>query len=56
MRGERETALNPRSKLQSDTVPGTPSSASAAVRQTALHFQRMHSNESDKEKDGKQSD
>lgn len=56
MRGEREAALNPRSKLQSDTVPGTPSSASAAVRQTALHFQRMHSNESDKEKDGKQSD
>lgn len=55
MRGERETIMAYRAALRGDATPNTPGTAS--VRQNPLTYQRMHSNDSDKEKDsGRASD
>ena len=58
MRGERDAVLSAyRAALRGDATPNTPSTASSSVRQNPLTYQRMHSNESDKEKDsGRASD
>lgn len=58
MRGERDTVLSAyRAALRGDATPNTPSTASSSVRQNPLTYQRMHSNDSDKEKDsGRASD
>lgn len=58
MRGERDTIMATyRSALRGDATPNTPSTASSSVRQNPLTYQRMHSNDSDKEKDnGRSSD
>lgn len=46
-----------RAALRGDATPNTPSTASSCVRQNPLTYQRMHSNDSDKEKDsGRASD
>lgn len=52
MRGEREQMLNAgyRPGLRGDATPSTPSTASTTVRQNPLMYQRMHSSDSDKEK------
>lgn len=58
MRGERDTIMSAyRAALRGDATPNTPSTASSSVRQNPLTYQRMHSNDSDKEKDsGRASD
>lgn len=58
MRGERDTVMAAyRAALRGDATPNTPSTASSSVRQNPLTYQRMHSNDSDKEKDsGRASD
>lgn len=58
MRGERDTIMAAyRAALRGDATPNTPSTASSSVRQNPLTYQRMHSNDSDKEKDsGRASD
>lgn len=52
MRGEREHLLNTgyRPGIRGDATPSTPSTASTTVRQNPLMYQRMHSSDSDKEK------
>lgn len=57
MRGERDQIMNIgyRTGLRGDVTPNTPSTASTTVRQNPLLYQRMHSNDSDKE-NGKISD
>lgn len=57
MRGERDTIMAAyRAALRGDATPNTPSTASS-TRQNPLTYQRMHSNDSDKEKDsGRASD
>lgn len=46
-----------RPNVRNDGTPNTPSTASSCVRQNPLNYQRMHSNDSDKEKDsGRASD
>lgn len=57
MRGERENMLSFfRAAIRGDATPNTPSTT-ASSRQNPLNYQRMHSNESDKEKDsGRTSD
>lgn len=58
MRGEREAVqAGLRGGMRGDATPNTPSTASSSVRQNPLAYQRMHSNDSDKEKDsGRASD
>lgn len=58
MRGERDTILaGIRAGIRGDATPNTPSTASSNVKQNPLSYQRMHSNDSDKEKDsGRASD
>ncbi|XP_055324987.1 NAD(+) hydrolase sarm1 isoform X2 [Sitodiplosis mosellana] len=57
MRGERDNIMAAyRAALRGDATPNTPSTASSS-RQNPLTYQRMHSNDSDKEKDsGRASD
>lgn len=57
MRGERDTIMAAyRAAIRGDATPNTPSTASSS-RQNPLTYQRMHSNDSDKEKDsGRASD
>lgn len=54
MRGERDPSIlsNYRPGLRTDGTPSTPSTASTTVRQNPLLYQRMHSNESDKDGSG----
>lgn len=47
MRGERDQLIN--RPLRGDATPSTPSTASTTVRQNPLNYQRMHSNDSDKD-------
>lgn len=50
MRGERDPSIMYRPGFpRNEVVPSTPSIASSASRQNPLLFQRMHSNDSDKE-------
>lgn len=59
MRGERDTIMSSfrPTAVRGDATPNTPSTASSCVRQNPLSYQRMHSNDSDKEKDsGRASD
>lgn len=50
MRGERDPSIIYRPGFpRSEVVPNTPSIASSAGRQNPLLFQRMHSNDSDKD-------
>lgn len=52
MRGEREQLLASAGyrSLRGDATPSTPSTASTTVRQNPLMYQRMHSSDSDREK------
>lgn len=45
MRGERDAAL------KGSITPGTPSAVPSSIRHNPLAYQRMHSNDSDKDKD-----
>lgn len=51
MRGERDSSVTSglRPGLRGDATPSTPGTASTAVRQNPLMYQRMYSNDSDKE-------
>lgn len=48
MRGERETNMV-NCNFRGNATPSTPSTASTTVRQNPLIYQRMHSNDSDKD-------
>lgn len=52
MRGERDQLMSAgfRPGLRGDGTPSTPGTASTSVRQNPLMYQRMHSSDSDKEK------
>lgn len=50
MRGERDPLnSNAATNYRGNVTPSTPSTASTSVRQNPLLYQRMHSNDSDKE-------
>lgn len=48
MRGERDASLI-NCNYRGNATPSTPSTASTTVRQNPLIYQRMHSNDSDKD-------
>lgn len=53
MRGERDPgSTTTAGTYRGNATPSTPSTASTTVRQNPLSYQRMHSNDSDKDVNG----